>query len=147
MIELPEDRWLTPGDMLLIQEAIDKLEEFVHEKRQKIMEDKLNWMAAGGGMTTAMEAAYKEKQALEIQEMERVESRLKELVQMMQDTALVLGASLFERAKLIHQAMSEASKTDPSLLDAVREFDALYEQALREQQELNEDNNDKPENQ
>lgn len=150
-MELPQDRSITPGEMLLIKEAMDKLEAIVLEKHQKVMEDKINRMAAGGGMTPAREAALRREQTKDIQVINEMKYLLHEYIQKIEDTLLVLNVSLFERAKLIHQAMREASKTDPSLLDAVRELDALYEDALHEQEELNgeEDGNSqgKPEDQ
>ncbi|MBK7873567.1 MAG: hypothetical protein IPJ74_24330 [Saprospiraceae bacterium] len=66
-----------------------------------------------------------------------MESQISDLTQKIEDTLLVLNARLFERAKMIHQAMREASKTnpDPSLKEMVQELDALYKDALREQEE------------
>lgn len=150
-MELPEDRSLTPGDMLLIQEAIDKLGTMVEAKRQKVIEANINRMADGGGMTPSREAALNREREKDIQETIEIKIVLDQFVQKIEDTMLVLNTQLFEKAKLVHQALREASKTDPSLLDAVREMDALYEEALREQEELNreEDDNseDEPENQ
>ncbi|MFN7116688.1 MAG: hypothetical protein ACK4TA_07785 [Saprospiraceae bacterium] len=138
-MDLPNERMFTPEEIAIIDEAIADLDRYVRQKRQKIMEDKVNWMAAGGGMTPELEAAFQKERAKEIQELEKMETRLKGLTQMMEDTILVLNARLFERAKLVHQAMREASKTDPSLEAAVRELDALYAEAQRQQDPLKAD--------
>lgn len=58
--------------------------------------------------------------------------------QAVKDTQLVLGAYAFEQAKIVHQALREASKTNPELEEAVREMDALYEDAMREMEEEDE---------
>lgn len=138
MTDLPFDyEPLTPEDMEEIDEALQGLEELVLNKRQQIMEDKVNFMAAGGGMTQEYEAVYRQQKAAEIQMLDKMESQISDLTQKIEDTLLVLNARLFERAKMIHQAMREASKTnpDPSLKEMVQELDALYKDALREQEE------------
>ncbi|MDX1942225.1 MAG: hypothetical protein SFU99_16795 [Saprospiraceae bacterium] len=138
MTNLPFDyEPLTPEDMEEIDEALQSLEELVLDKRQQIMEDKINFMAAGGGMTPEYEAAYRQQQAAEIQMLDKMESQISNLTQKIEDTILVLNARLFERAKVIHQAFREASKTnpDPALKQIVEELDALYEDAKREQGE------------
>ncbi len=138
-MELPEDRSLTPGQMLLIKEALEKLKTMVEEKHQKVVDDNINRMAEGGGMTLSREAALNREREKDIQEIIEMKIILDKFAQKIEDTMLVLNTRLFEKAKLVHQALREASKTDPSLLEAVREMDALYEEALREQEEEDEE--------
>lgn len=71
-----------------------------------------------------------------------VQNTLKEFRDQLEDTLIVLEFQMYERAKIIHEALREASKTDPSLLEAVREMDELYQQALEEEQEEEENLSD-----
>lgn len=75
------------------------------------------------------------KQAIITAQMLMLREKMKEYHDRIEDTLLVLNHRLFERAKIIHEALREASKTDPSLLEAVREMDELYQQAMEEEAE------------
>lgn len=124
----------TPEDMARIKAALEDLKYYVEEMRGEIIEDKTNFMAAGG--TTEEHAdAYHAKQQAKVEKLMRMQAVLREFAQRVSDTQLVLAAHLFEQAKIVHQALREASKTDPSLKEAVAELDALYEDAMREQEE------------
>ena len=130
----PDDD-LTPEKMEEIRAIIEDMQVFLHEKRMEIFHDKLDLLEAGGGMTPALEAEYRARQSAQIQDMEELEEELRTLIQKIKDTKLVLGARLFEKAKVVHPSLREASKTDPSLAEIVQELDALYKQALEEQGE------------
>lgn len=77
------------------------------------------------------------KQAVATAEILQLRDTLLELQSRVEDTLLVAQWRAFEKAKVVHQALREASKTNPSLLPAVQELDELYRQAEEEQQELN----------
>lgn len=124
----------TPEEMARIEAALEDLKYYVQEMRNEVIEDKTNFMTAGG--TTEEHAdVYHAKQQARVEELMRMQAVLREFAQRVEDTQLVLAAHLFEKAKIVHQALREASKTDPSLKEAVAELDALYEEALREQEE------------
>lgn len=124
----------TPEDLERIKEALKDLTFYVEDMRSDIIEDKTDFMTAGG--TTEEHAdAYHAKQRARVEELSKMEAVLKEFAQRVTDTRIVLTAHLFEKAKIVHQALREASKTDPSLKEAVAEMDALYEEAIREQEE------------
>ena len=135
MTDLPFDyEPLTPENIEEIDQVLQSLKEIVLNKRQQIMTDKINFMGAGGGMTPEFETVYRKQQAAEIRQLNTMKSEIQDFTEKIEDTLLVLNARVFERAKMIHQSLREASKTnpDPALKQIVEELDALYEDAKTE---------------
>lgn len=130
----PDDD-LTPEKMEEIRAMIEEMQMQLQDVRMKIFQDKMDFMAAGGGMTPELEEDHRARQSAQIQDLEELEKELRTLIQKIKDTKLVLGTRLFEKAKVVHQSLREASKTDPSLAEIVQELDDLYKQALEEQGE------------
>ncbi|GEM_PF-2180946 len=75
------------------------------------------------------------KQVVATSQLLAVQDTVQELRRRVEDTLLLLNYRMYEKAKLVHEALREASKTDPSLEAVVREMDALYQQDQEEQQE------------
>ena len=136
MVNLPfnPEELPTPEDMKRIEAALETLKSYVKVIRSQVLEDNANFLTAGG-TTEEYAHLYQEKKLARVEELTQMQAVLQEFGQRVSDTKLVLGARMFERAKMVHQALKEASKTDPSLEEVVKEFDALYEEAVREQEE------------
>lgn len=129
----PEDL-PTPEEMKEIEAAIETVKFYVKEIRSQVLEDNTNFLAAGG-TTEEYANLYQKKQLARVQELTQVQAVIQEFAQRVSDTKLVLQAQMFEKAKIMYEALKEASKTDPSLEEAVKELDALYEDALRQKEE------------
>ncbi len=136
MVNLPfnPEELPTPEDMKRIEAALETLKSYVKGIRSQVLEDNANFLTAGG-TTEEYANLYQEKKLARVKELTQMQAVLQEFGQKVSDTKLVLGARMFEQAKMVHQALKEASKTDPSLEEAVKEFDTLYEEAVREQEE------------
>ena len=138
-MDLPFDpeKLPTPEKVEEMIETMEELKLFLQRTHQKVIEDKINFLTAGG-TTQEFEDAYRARQAITMQGLKRLKSEMAAFGQAVKDTQLVLGAYAFEQAKIVHQALREASKTNPELEEAVREMDALYEDAMREMEEEDE---------
>ncbi|MBK7873565.1 MAG: hypothetical protein IPJ74_24320 [Saprospiraceae bacterium] len=128
------DKLPTPEQMEEITEAMEGLNLFLKETHQQIIEDKINFLTAGG-TTQEFEAAYYARQATTKQVLEKLKSELNSFWEVMEDVEYAVDIYRFERAKIVHEALREASKTDPSLKEIVAKMDAMYEDAMREQEE------------
>lgn len=135
-MELPTNfgEELTPERMKEIQAMMEELKSFLQDTQAGIMQEKLQYIS-NGGTTPALESLYRERQRELTKGLMGLQTELTEFFQSVEETKIALEHQRYERAKLIHQALREASKTDPSLEEAVRELDALYEDALREEEE------------
>lgn len=127
---------LTPERMKEIQALMEEFKLFLQDTQAGIMQEKLKYIT-NGGTTPALESMYRGRQRELTKGLTDLKTELTEFFQSVEDAKTALEYQSFERAKLIHQALREASKTDPSLEEAVRELDALYEDALREEEEEN----------
>lgn len=137
-------------EMEQFREAIINLEEYITmlkwQQQQAVQESRaetelrpdVHNEAANKNRKTRVrqfQARPMNKQMVATAQLLELKATVQQLHQQVEDTMLVLNYRLFERAKVIHEALREASKTNPSLLEAVREMDELYQQALEEEQE------------
>ncbi|MDX1942226.1 MAG: hypothetical protein SFU99_16800 [Saprospiraceae bacterium] len=126
------DKLPTPEEIEEMIEAMEGLKFYLKETRQQIIEDKVN---LDGGMTPEFAASKQAEQTAWVKELVRMQAELKSLGETLEDVQFAIDTYRFEQAKIVHEALREASKTDPSLKEAVAEMDALYEDAMREQAE------------
>jgi len=144
MTDLPfdPDKLPTPEEMEAMIEAMEGLKIFVQESRQQIIENKVN---LEGGMTPEVAASKQAQQTEWVQRLVQLQAQMKSFGETLDDVQFAVEAHMFEQAKIVHEALREASKTDPSLKSVVEEMDALYNDAMREQAEEDAEQEEKDE--
>jgi cysteinyl-tRNA synthetase len=140
----------TPADLAEVESVIQLLCTAIEDAKQQLSEAEeesrrntelrlpLQAELANRHRTTQVrhfQARPQAKQAVLSHQLIQLTEACQKLYTLLHDMLLRANAQALHEAQQIHEALREASKTDPSLLDAVRELDELARQAATEEEE------------